>query len=130
MPICVNPKIRRIAVPVGQGTVVLVLREYSASEYLRFMSDRFEVKSKGRFEDRSMQLRLRFIDDLLQELEALDTHGQPDTVTYIHPETGNEEPLTSKVENWTRYVNPSWKIAAAMELEAESVAVENVALKN
>lgn len=130
MPICANPKTRRVKVSVGQGAVILILREYNASEYTRFMSGRFEVKRKGRIEDHSMQLRLGFVDDLLQGIEARDAQGKPDTVTYIDPNSGKEEPLTPKVENWKSYVNPSWKIAAAVELEGENVEVESVALKN
>ncbi|GJL78810.1 MAG: hypothetical protein NPINA01_17990 [Nitrospinaceae bacterium] len=130
MPICSNPKTRRIKVPVGQGAVILVLREYSAVEYTRFMSGRYEFKRQGQIEDRSMQSRLRFVDSLLEGLEAQDAQGKPDTVTYVDPESGKEAPLTPQVEDWTNYVNPSWKIAAAIELEGESVEIENVALKN
>lgn len=115
---------------MDQGAVILILREYSVSEYTRFMSGRFEVKRKGRMEDRSMQSRIDFIDDLLEGLEAEDSKGKPDVVTYVNPDTGKEEPLTPDVENWTSYVNPSWKIAAAVELEGEGVEVENFALKN
>jgi hypothetical protein len=130
MPICANPKTRRIKVPVEQGAVILILRDYTATEYTRFMSDRFAVKRKGKIEDRSVQLRLSFVDDLLEGLEAQDAEGKPDTVTYVNPKSGKEEPLTPEVENWTRYVNPSWKIAAAVELEGASVEAENVTLKN
>jgi len=130
MPICANPKTRRVKVAVGQGAVILVLREYTAAEYTRFMNDRYEIKRKGKIDDHSMQSRLRFIDDLLQGLEAQDSQGKPDTVTYLNPQTGKEEPLTPKVEGWVRYVNPSWKIAVAMELEVANVEVESVTLKN
>jgi len=117
-------------VAVGQGAVILVLRDYTAAEYIRFMNGRYEFKPRGLVEDRSMQSRLGFVDGLLVGLEAESAEGKPDTVTYIHPITGHEDVLTSEVENWKTYVNPSWKIAAAMELEKESVAVENFALKN
>jgi hypothetical protein len=130
MTICANPKTRRVKVPVGQNRVILVLRDYTAAEYIRFMNDRYVFKPKDLVEDHSMQSRLRFVDDLLVGLEAEDAGGNPDTVTYVHPLTGAEEALTPKIANWTRYVNPSWKIAAAMELERESVAVENSVLKN
>ena len=130
MPICANPVNRKVKVPVGQGTVVLVLREYSTSEYTRFMSDRYEFKRQGQVVDRSMPSRLRFIDELLEGLEAQDVKGKPDIVTYVNPKTGQEEPLTPEVENWTSYVNASWKIAAAIELEGENFEVETAALKN
>lgn len=130
MPICANPATRRIKVPVGQAVVILVLRDYTATEYTRFMSGRYEFKRQGKIEDRSMQSRLQFVGDLLIGLEAQDAEGNHDTVTYVNPKSGREEPLTPEVENWTRYVNPSWKIAAAVELERESVAVQNVTLKN
>ncbi len=116
--------------PVGQGTVILVLRDYTAAQYIRFLGDRYEFRSRGQIEDHSMQSRLRFVDELLIGLEALDNAGNPDTVTYVHPVSGKEEVLTPEVENWKDYVNPSWKIAAAMDLEGESVAIESHALKN
>lgn len=130
MPICANPETRRVKVAVGPAAVILVLRDYTATEYTRFMSGRYAFKSLGQIEDRSMQSRLQFVDDLLTGLEARDALGKPDTVTYVNPASGKEEPLTPDVENWTCYVNPSWKIAAAVELEGESVAAENVTLKN
>ena len=130
MPICANPETRRIKVPIGKAAVILVLRDYTATEYTRFMSGRYAFKRLGQIEDRSMQSRLLFIDDLLTGLEAQDAKGKPDIVTYVNPKTGKEEPLTPEVENWTRYVNPSWKIAAAQELEVANVEVENVTLKN
>lgn len=130
MPICANPKNRRVKVRVDGGKVVLVLRDHSAEEYIRFMNGRYEFGRKGVIEDHSMQSRLRFVDELLVGLEAEDGVGNKDTVTYIHPDTGEEEPLTERVENWTDFVNPSWKIAAAQLLEGESVATENAALKN
>ena len=130
MPICANPKIRRVKVGVGQGAVILVLREYTAAEYTRFMNDRYEIKRKGKIDDHSMQSRIRFVDELLVGLEAEDAEGNPDTVNYVHPDTGKEEPLTPQVENWKGYVNPSWKIAVAMELEVANVEVESVTLKN
>ncbi len=130
MPICANPNRRRIKISVAEASVVLVLREYTASEYARFMSRRFEFKKKGQMTDRSMQERMRFIDELLEGIEAWDADGKPDTVTYVDSRTGKEAPLTPEVENWTHYVNPSWKIAAAMELEGAYGEVESVTLKN
>ncbi len=130
MPICANPKTRRIKIPVQQGAVFLLLRDYTAGEYTRFMNDRYEIRRNGEFEDCSMQSRLRFVDDLLVGIDAQDADGEPDSVTYVHPDTGKEEPLTPDVEGWTRFVNPSWKIAAAQELEIANVEVESVTLKN
>ena len=130
MPICANPKTRRVKVRVDGGKIILVLRDPSVAEYIRFMNGRYEFGRKGVIEDHSMQSRLRFVDDLLVGLEAEDDAGNIDTVTYVHPETGKEEQLTERVENWTDYINPSWKIAAAQLLEGENVAIENSALKN
>jgi len=130
MPICANPKKRRVKIPAGEGCVVLVLREYTASEYTRFMSNRLEFKKKGRMLDRSMQERIHFIDQLLEGIEAQDAQGKPDSVTYVDPASGQEKPLTPEVENWMVYVNPSWKIAAAMELEDVYGEVESVTVKN
>lgn len=130
MPICANPGKRRMKIAVGDASVILVLREYTASEYARFMSSRFEFKNKGQMTDRSMQERIHFIDQLLEGIEARDAKGDPDSVTYVNPVTGGEEPLTPEVKNWTAYVNPSWKIAAAMELEGVYGEVESVTLKN
>lgn len=130
MPICTNPNRRKVKISVGEACVILLLREYTASEYAGFMSRRFEFKTKGQMTDRSMQERIHFVDQLLEGIEALDAKGRPDSVTYVDPKSGKEAPLTPEVENWTQYVNPSWKIAAAMALEGVSGEVESVTLKN
>ncbi len=130
MPICTNPKIRRVRVPVGPNVVVLLLRDYSADEYSRFMSSRFGFRNKGEVEDQSMSARIRFIDELLTNLEAEDASGKRDIVTYVHPATGEEKPLTPEVERWKDYVNPSWKISAALELEGKAAEVEYQTAKN
>ncbi len=130
MPLCCNPGQRRLRVPVGQAAVILVLRDYTAEEFARFLSGRFEFKRRGRIEDRSMQARVRFVDDLLVGIEARDAEGRPDTVTYRDPATGEQNPLTPAVPDWKRFVNPSWKIAAALELEGVAAETEHDTLKN
>lgn len=128
MPIISNPQTRRIAVPVGSAKVVLVLRAYTTDEYAKFMGGRFGFKKKGRLDDRSMQARIEFIDALLVDIEALDADGNPDFVSYVSD--GATTKLTPQVENWKSYVNPSWKISAALELEGESAEVEDGVIKN
>jgi hypothetical protein len=119
-----------VQVKVGAGKIILVLSDFSADRYIRFLNDRYVFGPKGVIEDHSMQSRLRFVDDLLVGIEAEDARGNEDTVTYVHPVTGKEEQLTGQIENWKAYVNPSWKIAAAQMLESESAAIESSTLKN
>lgn len=130
MPICANPKTRRVQVKVGAGKIILVLSDFSADRYIRFLNDRYAFGPRGAIEDRSMQSRLRFVDDLLIGIEAENAQGNEDTVTYVDPVSGQEERLNEGVENWKAYVNPSWKIAAAQVLENESAAIESSTLKN
>ena len=129
MPIVSNPQVRRISVPVGSAKVVLVLRAYSSEEYSKFMSGRFNFKKKGKLEDRSMQSRIEFIDNLLVDIEALDADGGPDFVTYMVDNVTSQR-LTPQVENWKSYVNPSWKISVGLELEGQSAETEDGAIKN
>ncbi|MBI5427260.1 MAG: hypothetical protein HZA02_03150 [Nitrospinae bacterium] len=130
MPILSNPRIRRVAVPVGKDKAVLLLRNYDTEEYTQFLSDRYLLKHGGRVEDRSMQARIDFIDKLLVGVEAMNEHGQPDYVTYVDPASGTQEKLTPQVDHWRDFVNPSWKIAAALELEGQTAELENATLKN
>lgn len=129
MPIVSNPQTRRITVPVGSAKVILSLRAYTTTEYAQFMGGRFGFKKKGKLDDRSMQARIEFVDALLVDIEAVDKDGQPDYVAYSSA-TGREDKLTPQVENWKGYVNPSWKIAVALELEGEGAEVEDAAIKN
>jgi len=130
MPICSNPKVRRVRIPVGESAVVLLLRDYSAEEYTRFMSSRFGFSGKGKIEDQSMEARLRFIDALLMGLHAEDPRGNRDVVTYIDAASGEEKTLTPEVDRWKEHINPSWKISAALELEGKAAEVEYHNAKN
>lgn len=129
MPILSNPQVRKIIVPVaGDVKVILICRDYTTSEYARFMGGRFDFKKKGKLDDRSMQARIDFIDTLLIDVEAVDKDGNPDYVVYAC--AGKVEKLTPQVENWKDYVNPSWKISAALTLEGESAEVQEDTIKN
>ena len=65
---------------------------------------------------------------MLIDIEAQDKEGRSDHVVYSI--AGREEKLSSQVENWKDYVNPSWKISAALELEGESAEIEDGVIKN
>ena len=130
MSICSNPKERRVRVPVGDQAVILILRDYSPSEYARFMGGRYGFKRKGKISDQSMQARIGFIDDLMVGIDAEDANGKKTHVTYVEPKSGQEKKLTPEVPDWRQFVNPSWKIAAALELEGETAEIENETLKN
>jgi hypothetical protein len=127
MPIVSNPQFRRIAVPVGSAKVILVLRAFTTDEYAKFMSGRYSFKKKGRLEDKSMNARIDFIDALLVDIEALDADDNPDIISY--EADGKTQTLTPRVESWKAYVNPSWKISAALELEGVAAEEMDGALK-
>ncbi len=57
-------------------------------------------------------------------IEGRERDGAPTEVTYWDAEANQEKPLTPQVPDWKEHVNPSWKIAAALELEGESAEVE------
>lgn len=128
MPIVSNPQVQRIVVPVGNAKVVLVLRGYTTVEYARFMGSKYGLGKSGQLDDRSMLARIDFIDTLLVGIEACDEEGQPDEIFFLVD--GKEEKLAPQVENWKTYVNPSWKLSAAFELEARSAEIEDHRLKN
>lgn len=113
MPICVNPKEHRVDIPVGEDTVVLILREFPVEEYQRFINQLYGKRRLNNDPQKRMEARIRFVDDLLIGVEGKDGEGKPKTVTYTHPETGEELELTPDVANWKEYVNPLWKYAVS-----------------
>ncbi len=130
MSICSNPSERRIKVPEGNSTVVLVLRDYSTSEYGAYMKSRFKMKRGGQVEDRSFDARIEFIDRLLIGIEGIGPDGRPTDVTYADPATREEKKLGPDVENWQHLVNPKWKFSAAVELESGDAETDSDAIKN
>lgn len=130
MPICSNPKERRIRIPVGDAAVILVFREYTQQEFQEFMESRFSIGRRGKMKDNGMAARVKFADRLLVDILAEDASGNPDYVTYIDPGSGEERTLDPEVEGWQNYVNPSWKQAAVLELETVDARLEDQAVKN
>lgn len=128
MPIVSNPQVMRFIIPVGKAKVTLILRPYTTEEYARFMGSRYAMNRLGKLDDQSMKARIDFVDKLLTGIEAVDKDGQPDYVVYSA--SGKEERLTPQVEDWTKYINPSWKISAAFDLEALVGEIEETAIKN
>lgn len=130
MPICSNPKERRIPVPVGESKVILILRHHTNDEYLKFIGSQFKHKRNGTMDMKSMEARIEFIDRLLIGIDARDPEGNEDYVSYIDPESGAEAKLTPEVPSWKNHIRPSWKIAASMELEGDLAETEEHAVKN
>lgn len=124
MSICANPKERRIRIPVGDKTVILIFREYTQKEYNEFMESRFVRGRRGKIIDKSMAARERFVNKLLKGIEAEDADGNPDQVVYLDSQ-GDQKELTPSVENWTEYVAPDWKIGAALQLEGVDAETED-----
>lgn len=130
MSICSNPQQRRINVAVANNAnVILVLRNYTVDEYTAYLESRFKVRNKGKIEDSSSAARIKFIDELLIDIEA-EVDGQREVVTYVDPADGEEKHLTRSVENWKDYVSPPWKIAAALLLEKIGAEIEDHLVKN
>lgn len=130
MSICSNPSERKIKIREGDGAVILVLRDYSTAEYGAYMKSRFKMKKGGQVEDCSFDARIQFVDHLLIGIEGVDAHGQHTDVTYRDPAIGEEKKLGPQVERWQQFVNPKWKFAAAVELEAGDAETANDILKN
>lgn len=128
MPIVSNPQQQRFAIPVGNAKVILILRAYTTDEYARFIGNQFAF-AKARIQDnRSIQERIDFVDSLLVGIEALDKEGQPEEIVYSYG--GREDKLTPQVDNWKGHINPSWKIAVAIELEGKAAETEGIVIKN
>jgi len=133
MPILANPASRRVVIPVGDSKVILVLRNYTTKEYTRYLSSQSKPKGKLPLDDNEVdekwQARIDFIDELLIGIDARDGKGEPDHVAYLNNANDKEEPLTVEVPGWKEYVNASWKIAAALQIEGGLADGEEV-LKN
>ncbi len=128
MPIVSNPQVMRFIIPVARAKVILILRPYTTEEYAHFMGSRYAMNRLGKLDDQSMKARIDFVDKLLIGIEALDKDGQPDYVVYSSG--GKEERLTPQVENWTKYIDASWKVSAGFDLEALVGEIEDNAVKN
>lgn len=129
MSININPGVIKVEIPYCGETVVLVLRDYTAEEFCRFQKNRFKLVSPGKVDDQSSQARIEFIETILMDIKVKTEDGEEE-VCFTDPETGEEKPLTPSVLNWKKYVQPSFKCAAAMVFEGTTANLEHATLKN
>jgi hypothetical protein len=130
MPICANPEYRRLRIPVAGGAVILILREYTDKEFSKHCRDISPDIMRRKKSNKQFAARIDFINTLLHDIEAEGPEGEPDHVEYRDPQTGDLNKLDRNVEGWKDYVNPQWKIMAAVELEGQSAEEEQSVVKN
>jgi len=129
MAININPGVIKIEIPYCGETVVLVLRDYTTEEFCQFQKNRFKFISPGNVDDHSSQARIEFIETILTDIKVKTKDGEEEVV-FTDPETGKEKPLTPSIPNWKKYVQASFKCAAAMVFEGTSANLEHATLKN
>jgi hypothetical protein len=129
MAININPGITKVEIPYCGETVVLVLRDYTTEEFCQFQKSRFKLVSPGKVDDHSSQARIEFIETILTDIKVKTKEGETE-VSFTDPATGKEKPLTPSVQNWKKYVQASFKCAAAMVFEGMSANLEHTTLKN
>ena len=128
MAVNINPGITKIEIPYGGQTVVLVLRDYTTDEFCQFQKNRFKF-APGKVDDHSSQARIEFIETILIDIK-IKTEAGEEEVFFTDPATGEEKPLTPSVPNWKKYVQASFKCAAAIVFEGMSASLEQTTLKN
>ena len=117
-------KIRRITIPVGDESVVIIVREPSSKERSDFLTSRFEMQGR-KLKNLQTQARGRFIRPLLMDIENAtyeDVAGnaQPlnkNTTLAEADKTYIETVLGIPVNDWRDLVNASWLSSAAMAFE-------------
>ena len=117
-------KIRRITIPVGDESVVIIVREPSSKERSDFLTSRFEMQGR-KLKNLQTQARGRFIRPLLMDIENAtyeDAAGnaQPlnkNTTLAEADKTYIETVLGIPVNDWRDLVNASWLSSAAMAFE-------------
>jgi hypothetical protein len=129
MGINIYPGITKVEIPYCGETVVLVLRDYTTEEFCQFQKSRFKLVSPGKVDDHSSQARIEFIETILTDIKVKTKEGETE-VSFTDPATGEEKPLTPSIPNWKKYVQPSFKCAAAMVFEGMSANLEHTTLKN
>ncbi|MBC8287652.1 MAG: hypothetical protein H8E42_09305 [Nitrospinae bacterium] len=129
MAININPGVTRVEIPYCGESIVLMLRDYTTEEYCQFLKNRFKFVSPGNVDDHSSQARIEFIETILLDIKIKTKEGEEE-VFFTDPATGDEKPLTPSVPNWKKYVQASFKCAAAMVFEGMSASLEQATLKN
>ena len=129
MAININPGSTKVEIPHCGETVVLILRDYTTEEFCQFQKSRFKLVSPGKVDDHSSQARIEFIETILTDIKVKTKEGETE-VSFTDPSTGQEKPLTPSVPNWKKYVQASFKCAAAMVFEGMSANLEHTTLKN
>ena len=129
MTININPGVSKVEIPYGGETVVLILRDYTTEEFCKFLKSRVKLSSNGIVDDNSSQARIKFIETILMDIK-IKTEAGEEEVFFTDPATGEEKPLTPSVPNWKKYVQASFKCAAAMVFEGMSASLEQTTLKN
>lgn len=129
MALNINPGMTKVEIPYGGEIVVLVLRDYTTEEFCQFQKSRFKLVSPGKIDDHSSQARIEFIETILMDIKRKTKAGEEE-VLFTDPASGEEKPLTPSVPNWKKYVQASFKCAAAMVFEGLSASLEQATLKN
>ena len=124
MPVSSFSKIRRITIPVGDDSVVIIVREPSSKERSDFLTARFEMQGR-KVKNHQAQARARFIRPLLMDVENAtyeDAAGnaQPlnkNTTLAEVDKTSIEAVLGVPINDWRDLLNVSWLSSAAMAFE-------------
>ncbi len=130
MAINVKPKNLELHMPVGDNTLVLVLRPCKTEEVFQYFQKMREIDDENMYDASFHGFRFDFIDALLVDIKALDADGNEERVVYSDPETGEDKPLTPKIPDWTKYIDELHKLRAATQLEQNYLMMESAKLKN
>ena len=130
MEINVKPKNLELHMPVGDNTLVLVLRSCKTEEVFQYFQKMRAIDDENMYDASFHGFRFDFIDSLLIDIKALDAEGNEERVVYSDPETGEDRSLTPEVPDWTKYIDELHKLRAATQLEQNYLMMESAKLKN
>jgi hypothetical protein len=130
MPINIKPENLKLHIPVGDDTLVLVLRACTTEEVFQYFQKMRELGDENMYDASSHRFRFDFIDSLLIDIKALNEEGNEESVVYSDPETGEEKHLTPQMPEWKTNIDELYKLRAATQLEQNYLKMESAKLKN
>ncbi len=133
MPVLSFAEMIRIAIPVGDEQIILIVRQPKAKEQSTFLNARFTNKGK-KVESHLYEARIAFTRSILLDVENasyLNRAGQELPLNKATVLSDDEKLHASKtlgisVDSWVDLVSPTWLAGGAMYFEDAAPEDEHV----
>ncbi len=130
MSINISPKNMEVHVPYFDDIVILVLRQCSTEETFQYLKILKENEGKTISDPACYNARIEFLDSVLIDIKALNVEGNPESINFTDPETGEDKILNSQVSDWKNHINEIIKLRGLTGFEQEYFNAEPAKLKN